>query len=452
MAKGARRKDPRIDVLVTASTDRRVALANANFVYKSIAVGLQDADWADNYIPLKFGIPQNTGDTLGPGGLFRGLRCAPVGAGVARDMAELCPKAPLLNYTNPQGSIVYAARKVAPSVQYIGLCHELFGGMHTLNKWAKTKGITPKATQQPNRHTEDWEEFDVRYGGINHFGWLTRFEYQGRDLYPELKQEAMDLCLKNFDGRGFNFYLLDKHGLFPYPGSRHVAEFMVPYYNYFNHEVQAPHWKFPVERNVSALRKARKAAYVAYRLQGRSLMPRVRPSVKGERAMEMTLDWRTDSPTHHVVNIPNRGIVQGLPDDTIVEVPGQFRGGTIQPADTIHLSREVLDLVRPHAEQIPLTGEAAVGNRLELVIKAALHDPMCRFVEDDDRIEYMTKYMLWYQQQWLPAEWAAWIPTEAELRESKWWVEPKEFMAPNQYVKKFPVDESLRVKAFFWTD
>ena len=198
------------DIKVISTTDKRVALENADFVYKSISVGIQEAEWFDNYLPLKFGIPQNTGDTVGPGGVFRGLRTNPVVAAIVKDMKELCPKAPLMNYTNPQATIVMAAKTAAPDIQYVGLCHELFGGMGTLQSFynEKYKKGIPK-----------WEEMNFSYAGVNHFAWITEIGYRDEDLYPVLGENAHKLVLDNFHGRGFNFYLLEKYNWFPYPGS-----------------------------------------------------------------------------------------------------------------------------------------------------------------------------------------------------------------------------------------
>ncbi len=89
-----------------------------------------------------------------------------------------------------------------------------------------------------NLNLKTWEELDLEYGGINHFAWYTKIEHKGEDLYPKLRQKAHDLVLKNYSGRGFNFYLLEKYNYFVYPGSRHVAEFMTDYYNYFNHKIK----------------------------------------------------------------------------------------------------------------------------------------------------------------------------------------------------------------------
>jgi len=203
MSKKANKRNG-IDFKVFSTTDRTQALENADFVYKSISVGIQEAEWFDNYLPIKFGIPQNTGDTCGPGGVFRNLRTNPVVAEIAKDMKKLCPKAPLMNYTNPQSGIVMAARTVAPDVQYVGLCHELFGGMGALRDW-----YNEKYPGKAGGNVQNWNEFDFAYGGVNHFAWVTKFEYKGTDLNPELRKQAHQLVLEKYK-RPFNFYLLEK--------------------------------------------------------------------------------------------------------------------------------------------------------------------------------------------------------------------------------------------------
>jgi alpha-galactosidase/6-phospho-beta-glucosidase family protein len=357
-------------------------------------------------------------------------------------MKRLCPKAMMLNYTNPQSSIVLTARTVAPDVHYIGLCHELFGGMKSLHSFFNNK---------LGYKVPSWQDFDIEYAGVNHFAWITKLEYKGEDLYPKLREHAHELYLKNYKNRGFNFYLLEKYGWFPYPGSRHIAEFLPNYYNYFNHEIQSPHWSFPKLRNVRLLGIGRKVAYGIFRLIGTGLfVPKPRSS--GENAVEMTTAWRNNEPTPFVVNIPNNGIVPQLPEDSIVEVAALYKNGKITPVSTVNLDSKVADLLRPHAEQHRLTVDAALGDDLDLVIKAMQHDPMNQWIEDPDRIEYLTKIMLYYQQPWLPKEWQEWIPRESELRKSRWWVSPKDLQKFGRIYKrkKFHLIESLKTKAYFF--
>jgi alpha-galactosidase len=395
------------DIIVTSSTDRTQLLGNANAVIKSISVGMQESEWVDVYLPLKFGIPQNTGDTVGPGGLFRGLRTDPACADIAIDMKKLCPKAPLLNYTNPNSTCTLAGRTAAMDVDFIGLCHELFGGMKLIKRYYNSK---------QHKNIKQWQDMDIQYAGINHFGWITKFEYNGEDLTPLLKKDAHKLVLEKFhnidSANAFNFHLLEKYDCFPYPGARHVAEFIPEYYNYFNREIQCPYWKFPLIRSVGAVNNQRHLAYFGFNLWAKGLLPALGPRQSGELAIEMIRDGYHNKPTEYVVNLPNKGIVPELPEDCIVEVSGQFKEGVMTPIKTIHLPHAVAELIKPHAIQQRLTVDAALGNKYELVLKAMLHEPMCSFIEDDDKIEYITKLMLYYEQKWLPSSWKEWIPKE----------------------------------------
>jgi alpha-galactosidase len=414
------------DVRVTGTTDRRIAFENCDFLYKSISVGGQKAEWFDNYIPVKFGIFQNTGDTCGPGGFFRALRCCYVVDQIARDMKEYCPKAVLLNYTNPQAQIVTAARNVMPDLQYIGLCHELFGGMKAVQLLMNELG----------HPTKSWEEFDIRYGGVNHFVWLTGLKLNGQDLYPELLANAQMAYEKRIGGRTFNWYLTTKYQCFPYPGSRHVAEFMPQYFNFFNHTKA---FGITPIRNVYNLAQSHKWAIQNFKVMGTDLFKDYvpTPSRHGERAMEMTTDWKDNNPHHHVVNIPNKGFIPNLPEDAVVEVPGFFKDGKIVGVRMGPLPDKVADLVRPFTEIYGLAAKAAISGDRDVILYALQRlDPMAKFIEDDEKIEAMVDLMLYYQQEWLPAfKNNGVIPTLDQLRARKYFVDKNDLNSYDQATK-----------------
>ena len=425
-----------VDVNVESTTDQRKALENADFIYLSISVGAQESEWTDIHIPLKFGIPQNTGDTVGPGGIFRGLRCIPVVSGIVRDVNEVCPKAVLLNYTNPMSTLILASRTVAPNVQSIGLCHELFGGMHVVQELMRLNGYD----------IESWEDLDVTYGGLNHLGWLMTCRYHDEDIYPLLHEKQEECVKSSFLERGFNFYLIGKYGLFPYPGSRHIAEFIPQYYNYFNY-LQSP-FGITMIRDVQALDVSHKWTVLRFVAMSRdwykSWLPI--PHEGGEKAMQMTTDWKFNVPNRHVVNIPNDGLIPNLPRDCIVEVPGCFDNGKIEGVPVGSLSSEIAEIVRTHAEnQRPIVQAALKGDRA-LLLKAMLNDPMCQFIEDPDAVEDMMNVMLYYQRRWLPS--FEDILSEEEL-EKRRWVGTKELATKEQALKvKYPPKEALKMKAW----
>jgi alpha-galactosidase len=127
----------------------------------------------DNDIPLKYGIDQCIGDTLGPGGLFKGLRTVPVFLDILRDIRELAPRAIMLNYTNPMSMLCLGAGRAVPEVPVVGLCHSVQGTSHLLADYA---GVP-------------YEEMEWECAGINHLAWFTKLRHNGRDLYTTVLYE-----------------------------------------------------------------------------------------------------------------------------------------------------------------------------------------------------------------------------------------------------------------------
>jgi alpha-galactosidase len=165
-------RDNGLDASVWATTDRREAIRDADFVVVMIQVGGFDAYAVDYEVPLKYGVDQCIGDTLGPGGVFRGLRHIPVLTGIARDMEEVArPGAIMLQYANPMAANCLALGRLT-RVPVVGLCH---GVQTTLDLIARYCGIADKHT------------ISFTCGGINHMDWFLRLEHEGRDLYPELR-------------------------------------------------------------------------------------------------------------------------------------------------------------------------------------------------------------------------------------------------------------------------
>ncbi|GAB4313777.1 MAG: alpha-glucosidase/alpha-galactosidase [Promethearchaeota archaeon] len=444
-----------VPLSIHATPDRREALPGADVVYKSISIGQQDSEWYDVHVPQKFGIPQNTGDTVGPGGLFRALRVVPVVEEIVRDVEELCPDALLLNYTNPQAPIVLGAKNTAPRVQTVGLCHELFGGMRTVVKLLR-EALRREGTPELAKKLPHWEDLLPRYAGVNHFTWLLSFAGKDArvDLYDVLRRHASEGG--KLAGRPFNFHLLERYGLFPLPGSRHVAEFLPEYYNYFNHLEAAKLWGMPKLRNVAMLRRARKLAIWGYRQVAKGRLRPPKPSVRGERAIEMTVDWleskagtRVASPREHVVNVLNEGgaVVPSLPDGCVVEVPSTFVDGRVVPTSPGPLPAEVRDLVAVHAKNTALFVDAATSGDPDKLLKAMLADPMCQFVEDDDAVEDMTWNLLHYEARWLP-RFAESVPTRQDLEKLKHHVTPRDLAGRRAKAVKWPPRPELASKAY----
>ena len=157
---------------MVATTDRRRALDGADYVINVIQVGMHEATVRDFEIPARYGLNQTIGDTIGIGGIFRGLRTFPVLAGIARDMAEVCPDAWLLNYTNPMAMNITYLHHVAPKLKVLGLCHSVYWTMVGLCELIDVP----------------YDEVSYWSAGVNHQAWVLRWERAGENLYPLLDE------------------------------------------------------------------------------------------------------------------------------------------------------------------------------------------------------------------------------------------------------------------------
>jgi alpha-galactosidase len=187
--------------------DRRAALEGANFVINMVQIGMHDATLLDFEIPRKYGLKQTIGDSMGIGGIFRGLRTIPFVLDLARDMRELCPRALLMNYTNPMSMLVEALYTAYPEVRSVGLCHSV---PYTVREIASYIGV-------PH------EELLFECAGINHIAWMTRLEVDGEDAYPRLLEAMGDPEIYARDR--VRFELMRRFGYFVTESSEHNAEY-----------------------------------------------------------------------------------------------------------------------------------------------------------------------------------------------------------------------------------
>src|SRR5210317_1829723 len=161
---------------VTGTLDRREALKGADYIIISILVGGYEAIQKEIDIPMKYGINQCIGDTLTPGGIMRCLRTLPQLVDMGRDMMELCPDAVVLNYTDPMSMLSWGFMDACPDLQYVGLCHSVQG---TSGEWTRRLGL-------------EKEEVNYVCAGINHQAWFIKFEANGEDQLPKIRELALD--------------------------------------------------------------------------------------------------------------------------------------------------------------------------------------------------------------------------------------------------------------------
>src|SRR6266436_7172844 len=210
---------------VSATRDRREALDGARYVINEVQVGGYDATRADFDIPARYGVRQTIGDTLGIGGIFRGLRTIPVTTALARDMHDVCPDATLLSYSNPMAMLPWAVYEGTPFTRVFGLCHSVRDTQAFL---------TDLVGADPDR---------VRFltAGFNHQAFVLRFEQDGQSLYPRLAEVVeADPELR----RRVRVEIFRRFGYFPTESSEHSAEY-VPWF--MHHDAEIERFRIPVD-------------------------------------------------------------------------------------------------------------------------------------------------------------------------------------------------------------
>lgn len=340
------------DPEIVATTDRRRALDGADYVINVIQVGMHDATVRDFEIPAKYGLHQTIGDTVGVGGIFRGLRTFPVLAGIARDMQELCPDAWLLNYTNPMAMNVTYLGHIAPKLKVLGLCHSVYWTMVGL---CEQVGV-------PYDDVSYWS------AGVNHQAWVLRWERDGQDLYPLLDQRiAADPELR----RRVRVDMYRRLGYYPTETSEHSSEY-VPWY--LHHRGEVERLRLNVGEYVG-ISEANMAEYHRVRAELADTRSLAIDTSSTEYAPQVIHSLETGTPRVISANIINRGLITNLPDGLAVEVPTLLDTLGAHPMNVGDLPPQCAALNRNFLNPVELTVRAAVDGDPRLVRAAAMVDP-----------------------------------------------------------------------------
>ena len=340
---------------VVTSLDRRRALAGANYVINVIAVGGHEATVRDFDIPARYGINQTIADTIGIGGIFRGLRTFPVLAGIARDMLEVCPDAWLLNYTNPMAMNVTYLHQIAPQLKVLGLCHSVYWTMVDL---CELVGV-------PYQDVSYWS------AGVNHQAWVLRWERGGQDLYPLLDQRiAADPELR----RRVRVDMYGRLGYYPTETSEHSSEY-VPWY--LRHPAEVQRLRINVGEYVS-ISEANLAEYARVRAELQTQDAETGLETTGgstEYAPQVIHSLETGTVRVIAANVVNDGLITNLPNGLAVEVPTVLDALGAHPMKVGDLPPQCAALNRNFLGPVDLTVRAAVDGDPRLVRAAAMVDP-----------------------------------------------------------------------------
>jgi alpha-galactosidase len=339
-------------VTVTASLDRRRALEGATYVINAIAVAGHAATVRDFDVPARFGLRQTIGDTLGVGGIFRALRTFPVLEGIARDMADICPDAWLLNYTNPMAMNVAYLHAIAPRLRVLGLCHSVY--------WT-VRGLC-EVVDVPFDEVSYWS------AGVNHQAWVLRWERNGESLYPLLdKRIAEDPELR----RRVRVDMYRRLGYYPTETSEHSSEY-VPWYLRRDSEVERLRLHVGEYVDISA-GNLQEYADVRASLAAGEPLPIDRDST--EYAPQVIHSMETGTKRTIFANVANAGYITNLPDDYAVEVPTALDEMGAHPIHVGDLPPQCAALNRSFVSVGELTVRAAVEGDPRLVRNAAMVDP-----------------------------------------------------------------------------
>ncbi|MET8986384.1 alpha-glucosidase/alpha-galactosidase [Nonomuraea wenchangensis] len=338
-------------VKISSSLDLRRALEGADFAINMIQVGMIDATRVDFELPARYGLRQTIADTIGVGGIFRALRTFPALDLIGRTMAEVCPDAWLLNYTNPMAMNVWYLAAATPVRNVVGLCHSIYWTAHDLSELV---GVP-------------YEEVSYLAAGVNHQSWMLRFEHRGESLYPRLDEAvARDPEL----ARRVRVDMYRRLGFYPTETSEHSSEY-VPWY--LCHEDEIERLRIPVDAYL-AISEENVRQYEATRDALRAGRP---ITVEGtmEYAPQIIHSIVTGAPRVVYGNVPNTGLIGNLPSGSVVEVPCTVDALGVRPMAVGDLPPQCAALNRAYINVNELTVRAAVEGRRDHVRHAMMADP-----------------------------------------------------------------------------
>ena len=367
---------------------RKDALRGADFVINAIQVGGYDpCTIIDFEIPKKYGLRQTIADTLGIGGIFRALRTIPVLEDFAKDMAEVCPRALFLNYTNPMAILTGYMQRYT-DINTVGLCHSVQVCSHTLLR------------ELDMGNSIKWP-IKEKIAGINHMAWLLALEdADGKDLYPEIRRRACEML----DNTPDNFYDLVRFeyirrlGYYCTESSEHNAEynnlFIKSKYPELIEKYRIPLDEYP-RRCINQIAdwKSSKEEYLSGNIT------HSRTIEYASRIMESMV---TDTPYQIGGNVINNGLITNLPAEACVEVPCLVNKLGIQPTRVGKLPPQLAAMNMTNINAQLLTIEAAVTKKKEHIYHAAMLDPHTSSELSIDDIVKMCDELLEAEKDWLP--------------------------------------------------
>ena len=382
-------------------TDRKMALKGADFVQSTIQVGgYKPSTIIDFEIPQQFGLKQTIADTLGIGGIMRGLRTIPVLLDIAKDIMEICPKALWLQYVNPMCANMIAINNSFPEIKTLGLCHSVQGTAEML----------------ASDLSEKIEDIDYLCAGINHMAFYQKFKKKSNneDLYPKLKiiaekivndeivssrSKKKTLYSDKVLHEKVRYEILKRFGYFVTESSEHFAEY-VPWFIKQNRQDVIDKYKIPINEYIDRCEINNRV----WEDRENNMTSINSESLKrSNEYASFIMDAITNNNDVTInANIMNNEYIDNLPSNCCVEVPCLINSKGYHPTKIGKLPEHLAALMRTNINVQILTAEAAITKKREHIYHAALLDPLTAANLTIDEIYSMTDKLIEAHGNYLP--------------------------------------------------
>jgi alpha-galactosidase len=367
---------------IEATLDRRAALDSADYAINMIQVGgYKPGTVIDFEVPRKVGLRQTIADTLGIGGIMRGLRTIPVLIDMSRDMEEVCPDVLHLNHVNPMAMNCWALSRATP-IKTVGLCHSVQG---TLMEIAMDMGVTPN-------------EINYICAGINHMAFYLRLECDGQDLYPRLRQVLEEDRVP--DHNRVRYEMFKRLGYFVTESSEHFSEY-TPWFIKRDRPDLIEKFNIPLDEYITRC-EDQIASWEKLRKKLEDPRRKVRVSRSEEYGSLIIHSQETGTPRVVYGNVANTGLIDNLPQGCCVEVPCLVDENGVQPTKIGALPPQLAALMQTNVNVQSLTVEAALSGKREHIYHAAMLDPHTAAELDLDQIWSLVDDLIAAHGDWLP--------------------------------------------------
>ncbi len=367
---------------IKATTNRRQALKDADYVISAIQVGgYKPSTVIDFEIPKKYGLRQTIADTLGIGGIMRALRTIPVFLDMAKDMEDVCPDATWLQYVNPMCMNQWALSR-ATGIKTVGLCHSVQG---TAEQLADDIGVP-------------LEEINYIAAGINHMAFYLKFERNGEDLYPQIRKVLDEDRIP--DWNRVRYEMFKRVGYFVTESSEHFSEY-TPWFIKRDRPELLEEFNIPLDEYIRRC-EVQLAMWNKMKVAFEDPTTEIAHERSHEYGSLIVHSLETGTPRVVYGNMPNYGIIDNLPHGCCVEVPTLVDKSGLQPTKIGKLPPQLAAMMQTNINVQSLTVEAALTRKREHIYHAAMLDPHTAAELSLDQIWHLVDDLIEAHGSYLP--------------------------------------------------